>query len=396
MPATARYLVTPVDQVIERVRAGRSDTQEVARLVALLRAVLHVGYDARWQAARRAFDSAQPEAVLTQLRAILASANYTEVPREVLHRALGTSAVSRVRVQIDLEKFDELVFFRRTVHQDSAMLGRWRGWKKRDLIRFDTYDRVVMYARYRDQEQSSGQRINLDDRPGTADSSHLKLYQDVPEPDLEMLVPGIEVTMRTLDKVVLGVPAVLSGIVVAITKLGAALVLAALVVAATLGLREDRPEIDTGALVTLLGGGIALGGFLWRQWSKIRTRRVDYLRRLSESLYLKTLADGPQVLFALLDASQDQDLKEALLAYRAVLDGPCCAQVAAARVEKWLDSEQVSFQVADALARLAELGVVRQVNGTWTAVPPAQAVPLLQERWRQIGDHLAGTSETNR
>lgn len=387
MPSCAHYLTTSVDDVADLVQRGRPDARDLDRVLALLRAVQHAGYDDRWQDGRRAFDSAEPDAVLAQLRKVLTSANYTEVPREALRRALGESTVSRVQVKVDLEAFDRLEFFRRSTVTSSAAVGRFTGWRKREVVRFEAYDRLVMYARFQDAAWFDSRGTTP---PMPAGSTHLKLFQDVPEPDLEMLVPGIEVAMRTVDKVVLGVPALISGIVVAVTKLGAALVLATLLVAASLGLRKDTPQIDTSTLVTLLGGGIALGGYLWRQWSKIKTRRYDYLARLSESLYVKTLADGPRVLFALLDAAEEQDLKETLLAYRALLDGPGSAADVGTRVRSWLSGEQL--EVADALTKLAALGLATQEQGVWTAASAADAVGLLRRRWEEIGDDLAGTT----
>jgi hypothetical protein len=395
VPTTDRHLATPVDDVVDRVRAGRADVADLDRVVALLRAVQHAGYDSRWRASRRAFAVSEPDAVLDELREVLESANYTEVPREVLLRALGESAVSRVKVQVALDSFAELVFFRRRSVASSAAVGRYRGWRAREVVHFEAYDRVAMYARLQDAAWFESRGRALDELPLPPGSAHVKLFQDVPEPDMEMLVPGIEVTMRTVDKVVLGVPALISGIVVAVTKLGAALVLATLLVAASLGLRDESPEIDTGTLVTLLGGAIALGGYLWRQWSKIKTRRVDYLRRLSESLYLKTIADGPRVLFALLDAAEEQDLAEVLLAYRALLDGPAGPGEVAERARAWLDPGE-RVEIPEALSHLEALGLASRHGGSgegWQALAPAQAVQALRVRWQEIGDELAGAPQ---
>src|SRR3712207_8715653 len=48
--------------------------------------------------------------------------------------------------------------------------------------------------------------------------------QDVPRADLEMLFPNAQVRMRSIDKLLIGVPAVASGIIVIATKLIAALI----------------------------------------------------------------------------------------------------------------------------------------------------------------------------
>jgi hypothetical protein len=77
-----------------------------------------------------------------------------------------------------------------------------------------------------------------------------------------------------------------------------------------------------GALVALFGGVIALGGFLVRQWTKLMNRRITYLKTLSETLYVRTLADGPGVLHTLLSSAEQQEVIEVILAYRFLLDAP--------------------------------------------------------------------------
>ena len=88
-------------------------------------------------------------------------------------------------------------------------------------IAFTNYERVVVYIRFRDDYQQTKDQLPAC-RPG---STLLKLFQNVPKADLEMLFPNTPVRMRTVDKLLIGVPAVVSGGIVLTTKLGASLVL---------------------------------------------------------------------------------------------------------------------------------------------------------------------------
>ena len=56
-------------------------------------------------------------------------------------------------------------------------------------------------------------------------STIVKLFQNVPKADLEMLFPNSEVRMRPIDKVIIGSSALIGGAVVLVTKLGASLLL---------------------------------------------------------------------------------------------------------------------------------------------------------------------------
>ncbi len=415
--AAQRYLPLRVDEVVALCaqRVGPGDADGFHRVAGLLRALLHASYRERWQRAKDAYAPFSPDTetqeqrpdtasagsgeaqqrLVDELREVLDAANYDEVPREVLEQALGESSVFRVQLHAELDDFADLLVFRRGVAQRSDTLERWRGLRTLHVDYLE-YRRVVLYARYQDAAWFRERGRDLDELPFRPGRAVLKLFQEVPEKDLEMLLPNTEVRMRTLDKVLFGVPALVSGIVVATTKLATALGLLVLLVAAGLGLRRRAPELDTGALFTVLGGLTALGGYLWRQYGKFTSRRTSYMKTLSESLYYKSIGDGPGVLFTVLDSAEEEDVKESLLAYAGLLEQPLTADVLDAQVEQLLadsgrlGAARVDFEVSDALGKLERVGVVRRQGGSWAALPVEQAVQALRDRWRELGDGLAG------
>ncbi|NHA69492.1 TMEM143 family protein [Phycicoccus flavus] len=376
-----------VELATEHLDDGTADGMR--RAARALGAVLHARYRERWVSARASAETGG-DTLVAELADLLDRANYDEVPRRVLEEALGESAVFAVQVEADLEDFAELRFWRRGVERRQEQVERWHGLRTR-TVDFLEYDRVAMYARYHDADHYRAAGRELEDLPFEPGTEHVKLFQNVPEPDLEMLLPGTRVSMRLVDKVVIGVPALVGGVVVAVTKLASAVGFLALFVAAFLGLRNDTPDISTGVLVTLFGAAAALGSYLWRQWSKYKTRKTEYLKNLSEGLYARTLADGPGVLYTVLDGGEAEDVKEAVLAYRGLHDGPSSAEDLDARVETWLHErcgDGVDFEVPDALERLEDLGLATRDGGTWRAVPLEDAPRVLRERWREIGDDL--------
>ncbi len=395
-----RYLPLSTDRVVGLLTQDRdstSDREDLAGLARLLRSLLHARYRERWEQAQAAYAPFGPDAdgpasdeqaaiMLAELAPILDSANYDEVPRAVLERALGESAVFKVALHARLEDFADLRLWRRSAAPRHDTVTRWFGLKKQE-VDYLQYDRVVLWARYQDQ-------VPGDDLPYAPGTALLKLYQDVPEADLEMLLPNTEVRMRTFDKVVIGVPAAISGVIVAVTKLATALGVLFLLAATTVGIRAQEPEIDRATLVTLLAGLAAFLGYLWRQWSKYKNRRIAFMQTLSQNLYGKTLGDGPGVLFTVLEAAEQEDVKEALLAYRGLLDGPLTADDLDDRVEGWLrplcplGSLPVDFDVADGLRTLVSLGVVVQHGSLWQVREPADATRALRDRWQTLGDGL--------
>ncbi len=386
-----RYLPLTTDESVDLAtrRLDEDDTEELRGTAHVLGAVLHGWYRERWVRARSAAESGGDELV-EELADLLDRANYDEVPVETLQDALGESAVFAVDVGADLDDFAVLRFWRRGVTRERQEVARWHGLRRR-TIEFDQYDRVAMYARYHEADHYEAAGRDLDKLPFTPGTEHVKLFQDVPQPDLEMLLPGTRVSMRLVDKVFIGVPAVVGGVVVSVTKLWSALVFLGLLIAAYVGLRSETPQVSTGALITLFGAFAAFGSFLWRQWSKYKNRKTEYLRKLSEGLYTRTLADGPGVLWTVLDSGEAEDFKEAVLAYRGLLEGPDTSEGLDARVESWLHErcgDGVDFDVPDALRRVERIGLASRTADTWHAVPLSEARGVLRDRWRELGDAL--------
>ncbi len=404
-----------VDEVVDlcAAEAGAADDPALRRLAGLLRSLLHASYRERWIRVKDAYAPFSPDVetrqqqadpgrstgeqarrrLVEELRTVLDDANYDEVPREVLDRALGESSLFRVQLHADLDDFADLLVFRRGTAQRSQRVERWKGLRS-EQIDYLEYSRVVLYARYQDRDWFNERDRDLEDLPFVPGKAVLKLFQGVPESDLEMLLPNTEVRMRAVDKVLLGVPALASGIVVATTKLAATFGLLLLLAGAGLGLRSRSPDLDTGALLTLLGGAFALGGYLWKQYQKFTNRRTAYLQALSENLYHKSLGDGPGVLFTVLDSAEEEDVKESLLAYAYLLRGPLSVAELDRRIEQGLADAglvgdgRVDFEIEDALSRLEQLGLVTVQGEACTALPVAEAVARLRASWREMGDAL--------
>ena len=213
----------------------------------------------------------------------------------------------------------------------------------------------------------------------------------MPRADIEMLLPSTQVRLRPIDSLLVGLPAVASGIAVLATKLLPTLGLMFVLVGGWIGLRDEQPELDQGALVVLFGGLIAVGGFLVRQWSKLKNRRLGYLKTLSETLYFRTLADGVGVLHALLSSAEQQEVIEVLLAYRLLLaapDGLTPPELDLA-VERWLGAtchRDVDFEIDDALAKLRALELVDDAP-LLRGRPVPDALARLDRRWDNLFRH---------
>lgn len=264
---------------------------------------------------------------------------------------------------------------------------RWRGLRRAErTITVD--DRVVVLTRVKGQEWFAEQGIHPASRNLEPGRLSLKQFQRMPRADIEMLLPSAQVRYRPIDTFVMGLPAIVSAIAVLVTKLLPTLGLMFVLVGAWLGLRDEEPTIDQAALVVLFGGLVTVGGFVVRQWSKLKNRRVTYLKTLSETLYFRTLADGPGVVYTLLSAAEQQQSVEVILAYRALSTASEGLTVddLDRKVERWLREHchrEIDFDVTSAVAALRELDLVTG-DQVLQARPVHDALGRLDRHWSDL------------
>ena len=86
-----------------------------------------------------------------------------------------------------------------------------------------------------------------DELPFLPGATLLKMFRNVPRADLEMLFPNTEVRMKTIDKLMIGVPAAASGVALLVTKLGPTLFLVGSLVAFWLGVHDREVRLDQAA-----------------------------------------------------------------------------------------------------------------------------------------------------
>ena len=304
------------------------------------------------------------ESLADLLGHLLERANYEKVTGRDLQRALGAASLFQVRLYVDMDDFEEVLLYTRGASRREETLKELFGlWRRR--VKFTNYERVVLYIRFR--EEIDNDSALGDCRGG---STMLKLFQNVPAADLEMLFPNIRVGMRWLDRLLIGVPALVSGGLVFTTKAGATLLLLGSLLGFWLGLSSKPVELDKAALIALGAGLGALGGYCWKQFSNFRNRKLKYTQALTENLYFKLLDNNAGVLFRLLDDAEESECKESMLAYYFLLAErtPLTAEALDARVENWLAETwecRIDFEIDDALDKLSRLGLAQQVDGSW-------------------------------
>ncbi len=374
----------------------------------MLGSLLHHRFQARIEALKEAYAPFNPEAdtrlihpvareerhaaqqrLETELVALAEAANFTRIDTEELNAALAEHSLLKVRMAIDLDAIDKFMFFRRGESTQSRSVPIWFGLRRR-AVSFPAYARVLVYAVFKDAEHFQG--VDLDRLPYRPGSMIVKLFQNVPRPDLEMVLPNVEVRMGRMDKLLIGGTALVSGIVVIVTKLLASLGILLLLIGAWVGLSDTPEELTQPRLLSLGAGLLAVGGYLWRQVTKWKNRKILFMKALSENLYFRNLDNDAGVFHHLLDAAEEAEAKEAVLAYHFIRTAPAAPTPAELdrRIEDWFVQRwdaRFDFEIEDGLRKLRELGLVStDEQGRLTAVSLAEARHRMDQIWDGLFD----------
>lgn len=320
---------------------------------------------------------------------VVRAANFKAVSQEDLDKALLEESLFNIRLKVDFNDFEQILFYRRGESRRSAQVRKWYTWKKTD-IEFTNYERVLVYVKFKGEDYFRNRDPeDLFFKPGT---TMIKLFRNIPKADLEMLFPNTEVAMRVQDKIMIGVPAAVSGIAVLVTKLGSTVLLLGALLAFWLGWRDEPVFIDQTALIALGVGLASIGAYVWKQLNAFRNRKIKFMKILADNLYFKNLDNNAGVFHRLIDAAEEAESKETMLAYffLAVAQEPISQAELDENIENWLrgyGGGHCDFEADDALRKLIEFGLVEEV-----AASPATDSPTL---WQAVDlDQALGSIES--
>jgi hypothetical protein len=136
--------------------------------------------------------------------------------------------------------------------------------------------------------------------------------------------------------------------------------------------------------LAVMSGIIALGGFAVHQWLKYQSKALRYLIAVKDSIYFRNVNNNGGVFDALVGAAEEQEFKEALLAYRFLLAEPCDEPTLDAKVEAWLKLRfgiDIDFEVVDGVAKLERYGLLIREGARLSVPPLSEALARLDERW---------------
>jgi hypothetical protein len=382
-----------IDQLALDPELAGGEADEFRQLCRLLDATLHFEYHAQLGALKAAYGPFDPDrdtqplvkladeektARLDQLFErftwLMERANFRRLSRQAIERATMGASLRGINLSVDFDVFDRLEIYCRG---DSTTPFERRDWKRfwrREEIAIPAYERLVLIFRLR----PGGHALRHID----SHDVFMKLFKDIPKMDLEMLLPGTRVQMKLLDRVKIIMPTV-SGLVVSAWKAfkGALLVAAA----------------GVYGIFALLG--VTVGYGVKSFYGYLQTKQ-KYQLNLTESLYYQNLDNNAGVLCRLLDEAEEQENREAVLAYwflwrKAESQGLTESELDE-RIEELLMrlvGRRVDFEVDDALDKLVRLGLATcGPDQRYRAVPIDEALETLDRSWDNFFCYNTGES----
>ncbi len=360
------------------------DRQQFRQLSQLISSIFHYEYHHQLEDLKDQFAPFDPDAVTKTVKPLPAGdkeqklddlfqrftwlmerANFKRLDRQAIESAMTEVSAWGLNMEVDFNVFERLEIFCRGEVTGTRTLRRW--WRFRqpaEVLKVPIYQRLVLILKLRPHKRL-GPEINTN-------GVFLKLFKDIPRMDLEMLLPGARMQMPRLARGKLG-----ASLASSVGWVGYK-ILADL---QTIALALTNPLLFWAPLSLVLGYG-------YKQYYGYQYTKQTYSLQLTQSLYYQNLDNNAGVLYHLLDEAEEQECREALLAYYYLWRHANQAGWTSRNLDDYVELDlerlanlKVDFEIGDALNKLERLNLVVQNGGQYRAQPIARALAILDERW---------------
>lgn len=400
------YIAVREGELIEAIvaHADPAVSGAMAELCTLLDALMHHEAHARQEALKGLYDPLDPDAPAARrnesasaldafeasLGETLKRANFEEIDPASVQTQDATRQLTGLSIRPSDKGIRRIRYFGRGADDREITRSAWFGLAKRTIATQVMADVIVLVSfqaedEIRKSDRRSLARMRGGMRPGAV---LLKHFRGVASPELVTLHPGAKPSMLPSDQFWLVAPAIVAGAPVMLNLWPAIGVLAA-VLAAYFGAHGVVEDNDLKRALAAVSGLVAVGAFVMRQRLKFEAQSLRYQKQLADTIYFRNLANNSGVIDLLVGAGEEQDAKEALLAYWALRSSqrPLTKSEIDRTAEAFLRERfklEINFEIHDALGKLERLGLVRREGETFNAIAPAEALTRLDAAWDSL------------
>ncbi|MFY7952860.1 MAG: DUF3754 domain-containing protein, partial [Armatimonadaceae bacterium] len=131
-----------------------------------------------------------------QFARLLAQANYRRLSREELEEIMRGASHWGVDMRVEWEAFEKLDVYVRGLTTGPRTVRKWYHLFRKREVQVPVFSRVVIMLRQREHKALG--------KGADTKNVFLKLFKDIPQMDVEMLLPGTRIRMGLFDKLRLG------------------------------------------------------------------------------------------------------------------------------------------------------------------------------------------------
>jgi hypothetical protein len=277
--------------------------------------------------------------LFARLRQLLDKANFEPLSDVSVTHAIQLANTHGLRIQLDASRIEELSVFVRGSGSTQRKTRSWRAPLKVRTLEVPVYRRLVVIARLKNDPHVL-----------------IKMFKDIPEKDVDVLLPHASVSMGWLDRLFMmgGGAGVVGSTATQTFKILSAGLLAV-----------------SRLLWVLMVGAMML---MWRTFSGYRSARHKRDWQRTQHLYYHNLANNSAALHILLSMTAQEEMKEAVMAYllSACTHTVRCESDLKTAAEKYLRDRfgvAVDFDVTDAVQTADR-------HGLWADRPALRALSL--------------------
>ena len=311
-------------------------------------------------------DLPKMEAELVEdFKLVLERANYKPISQAALEDTFKKRSLIKLKTEIDFNDFEQMVCYRRgDFKQDIEVKKLFKKIKKQ----IEVLDRVVILIKFKDEEyfcDRDADRGLLKFAPG---KMYVYFYRNVPKFDLELLFPNIQISMTWKDRLKLIIPAFGAAIPMILKVLPKlALLVSAisfLIFGSTriLGIEvtEENVRDFMPVLTVLLSLVLVLGSYAFKQYSKYKSKQIEFRKKVTDTLFFKNQANNASVFYSLINAAEEEECKEIILVYYHLLtsETSLTASELDDRIETWMDDKfkvKIDFDIRGPINNLKQI-----------------------------------------
>jgi len=424
-----------VDACIRENKLTPSQVDDFRKFATILAALVNFQFYTKLDDFKNAYADYNPDAdmapdeipttsaaqVFTGFQRILERANYKLLPEQVLKQALKESSLIKLNTYVDMSDFERILCYYRGDGYETYKTPKFLSTKRFNEKKVNVFERVALLVQFREGAENPKLRKkrkrkmlrSIGFKPGKV---YLYFYKNIPKQDLELLFPNVSVEMNFIDKLLFGLPASATFVLLVSKVLPQLLIILAAILFYTAG--EELMKEWTGKsaddltnisplLAALLGVALAFWGFAFNQYNSFTKKRLRFQKLVTDTLFFRNLDTNLGVVNRLVDIAQEEETKEMILVYYHLLTSPrgLTAKELDERIEQWTQAvfgRAIDFDIDGPLGNLRSIRAAgpdgaallnSREDGTLQVLPVDGAKALIDHVWDHLYEYSAATAK---